>query len=434
VYPRSAGGDALTSLLFRRGPRNKQNIMEVAARALTNIQGVDVASNSLSDSKQGCIIVSQANPSRALEPVIVASEQAAEEVEVLQASIKAGTVAQIVVAVIAVIGLIYLLKLVLVTTLASMLLAFMLEPAVKWLAMLRIPRWMGALIVVLLTLVVIGGLVYFSYNSALQFADQLPEYSARIRGTFGRIRERTDRMAEQARLIVGQPKNGEQPVPVKIEQLPGVAGVISRNTGTILDVVLAGGFVPFLVYFMLTLKEHTHVATVRLFPKEHRLLAHRTVGRISGMIRSYIVANVLVGLLNAVLCTLLFWSLGIKYSYFLGALSGFVGIVPYLGVFGSLLPPLAAGIDTLDKTGIVIVIVALIGLHVLTMNVLYPKFVGKRLRLNPLGVSLSLLFWAWIWGPPGLILAIPLLGALKIICDYVEPLQGLGSWLGESLT
>jgi predicted PurR-regulated permease PerM len=221
---------------------------------------------------------------------------------------------------------------------------------------------------------------------------------------------------------------------VKVEEAPGVAGLISRNSDTILDFSLAAGFAPFLVYFMLTLKDHTHTATVRLFPKEHRLLAHRTVGRISAMIRTYIVANVLVGLLNTLLCALIFWLLGIRYFYFIGALSGFIGLVPYLGVFASLLPPLAAGVDSLNKSGIVIVIVALVGIHIITMNVLYPKFVGKRLQLNPLGVSLSLLFWAWIWGPVGLILAMPILGATKIVCDYVEPLRGVGQWLGDSPT
>lgn len=151
------------------------------------------------------------------------------------------------------------------------------------------------------------------------------------------------------------------------------------------------------------------------------------------MIRTYIIANVLIGLLNSALCTLIFWSLGIKYFYFIGVLSGFIGLVPYLGVFVSLLPPLAAGIDTLNKTGVLVVICALIAIHVVTMNVLYPKFVGKRLQLNPLGVSLSLLFWVWIWGPVGLILAMPILGASKIVCDYVDPLRGVGQWLGESL-
>lgn len=365
-------------------------------------------------------------------PVVI-PEETIEEVEVLQASIKAASVAQIVVAVIAVIGLIYLLKLVLVTTLVSILLAYVLEPPVKWLAHIHIPRWAGALIVVVSVVALAGASAFYSYNSAVEFTDELPAYSTRVRDTIDSVRSKVDRMADQARSIVESPKNEKHAVPVKVDQIAGVAGLISQNSETILDLLLAAGFVPFLVYFMLMLKDHTLVATVRLFPKEHRLLAHRTVGRISVMIRTYIVANVLIGFLNTLLCTLIFWALGIKYFYFIGALSGFISLVPYLGVFVSLLPPLAAGIDHLDRTGVIVVIIALIGIHVLTMNVLYPKFVGKRLRLNPLGVSLSLLFWAWIWGPIGLILAMPLLGATKIVCDYVEPLRGVGQWLGESL-
>ena len=50
-------------------------------------------------------------------------------------------------------------------------------------------------------------------------------------------------------------------------------------------------------------------------------------------------------------------------------------------------------------------------LHLISMNVLYPKLVGKRLRLNPLAVTMALLFWAWIWGAMGLILAVPMVGA-----------------------
>jgi predicted PurR-regulated permease PerM len=85
----------------------------------------------------------------------------------------------------------------------------------------------------------------------------------------------------------------------------------------------------------------------------------------------------------------------------------------------------------LDKTGAITIVIMVIGLHVLTMNVLYPKFVGRRLRLNPLAVTLTLLFWAWIWGAMGLILAIPMVGATKIICDYTDSLRGLGQWLGD---
>jgi predicted PurR-regulated permease PerM len=354
-----------------------------------------------------------------------------EEAEVLQASIKAGSVAQIVVAVIAVIALIYLLKLVLITTLVSVLLAFVLEPVVSGLARIRVPRAAGALFAVILLIALAGGLTSFFYGRAVDFATQLPRYSGKIRSALADLRSQTSQIEESTRSVIASPRSGKTPIAVEVQEAPGLSRVISAGSGTLGEVFLSITFIPFLVYFMLTWKDHAHSATVRLFPKEHRLMAHRTVGRISAMIRSFIAGNVLVGLINALVSAIVFWRLGIPYFYFLGVISGFASLVPYLGVFLALLPPLAAAVGVVDKTGVVIILLTVIVLHVLTMNVLYPKVVGKRLRLNPLAISLSLLFWAWIWGGMGLILAVPLVGATKIICDYVEPLRGLGAWLGD---
>jgi len=358
-------------------------------------------------------------------------EQAAEEVETLHASIKAGTIAQIVVAIITTIGLIYLLKLVLVTALAAMLIAYVLEPIVSGLANLRIPRSVGALLVVSATVILAVTVCYVSYNRALEFTNDLPRYTSTIREDVGSFRAKIDKIADQARSAV-EPKTRQKPIPVQIEQPHGVTSMISENSETIAEALLAIGFVPFLVYFMLVSKEHVHVSTVRLFPKEHRLAAHRTVGRISGMIRTYILANFVVGIGTAVVCGIVFWYLDIRYFYFIGAISGFASLIPYLGVFLALIPPIAGGLGTLNRTGMLTVLITVVGMHVLTMNVIYPKVIGSRLSLNPLAVSLSLLFWSWIWGAAGLILAIPLLGALKIICDRIDALQGLALWLGDS--
>ena len=230
---------------------------------------------------------------------------------------------------------------------------------------------------------------------------------------------------------MGTPNDGKKPVAVEIQEPPGIKNMIATGSGALGDLLLGFTFAPFLIYFMLTWKDHAHSATVRLFPKEHRLVAHRTVGRISAMIRSFIAGNALVGLINTLVSGIVFWQLGIPYFYFLGIISGFASLVPNLGVFLALLPPLAGGIGLLNKSGVGIVVITVVGLHVLSMNVLFPKIVGKRLRLNPLAITLALLFWAWIWGAMGLILAVPLVGATKIICDYVEPLRGLGAWLGD---
>src|ERR1700752_291427 len=151
------------------------------------------------------MMVSQTNHLSTPADPVIAPEQAIEEVEVLQASIRAGSIAQIVVAVIAVIGLIYLLKFVLVTTLVSVLLAYVLEPAAKWLTHFHVPRWVAAFLVVLSALSLLGGLAFYSYNSAVQFAAELPTYSARIRKTIDNIRSRVDRVADQAQSIVEPP-------------------------------------------------------------------------------------------------------------------------------------------------------------------------------------------------------------------------------------
>ena len=274
------------------------------------------------------------------------------------------------VAVIAVIGLIYLLKLVLVTTLASVLFAFVLEPFVGVLARIRVPRGVGALLAVVLMIALAGGLTYFFYGRAVDFAIQRPKYSGKIRSTLADFRARTSQIEESARAVIVSPRTGKAPLAVEVQESPGLSRVISAGSGTLGDVFLAITFVPFLVYFMLTWKDHAHSTTVRLFPKEHRLVAHRTVGRISAMIRSFIVGNVLVGLIGALVSMLVFWKLGIPYFYFLGVISGFVSLIPYLGVFLALLPPLAAGIGTLSRSGVGIVLLTVVGLHLLTMNVL----------------------------------------------------------------
>ncbi|MFZ0297395.1 MAG: AI-2E family transporter [Candidatus Sulfotelmatobacter sp.] len=332
---------------------------------------------------------------------------------------------------VAVIGLLYWLKVVMVTTLVALLLAFVLEPVVAWFARIRVPRTAGALIAVALMLCLAGNLTYLFYNRAIDFAIQLPQYSGKIRDSLEKFRTQTSKIDESTRSILASPKPGEQPLPVEVQEAPALSRMISAGTGTLAEVLLAISFIPFLVYFMLTWKDHMLSATVRLFPKEHRLVAHRTVGRIAAMIRSFLVGNLLLGVAGAVVCAVVFWYLDIPYFYFLGVISGFMTLIPYLGVFLALLPPLAAGFGVVDRTGVAVILVSVIGLHLVTMNVLYPKIVGKRLRLNPLVVALSLFFWSWIWGAMGLILAVPLVGATKIICDYVDSLRGLGAWLGE---
>jgi predicted PurR-regulated permease PerM len=354
-----------------------------------------------------------------------------EEAEILHASLRAGSVAQIVVAIIAIVGLVYLLKFVMVTVLIAMLLAFILEPLVHLLTSIAIPRAAGAFMAVVLAAGLAGGVGYFLCGRLGAFLAELPKDSDRIQRALEHIQAPMSKLERNARSMTTSSISGKQPIPVRIEEEPAFPRIVTDDGAAIGKTVLAIGFIPFLTYFMLTWKEHSHSATVGLFPEEHRATAYRTIAQITAMIRNFIVANLVVGLAAATLFAVVFGLLGIPYFYFLGIISGFVCLVPSFGVVLALVPPLAGGIGTLHPTGVVVVLLTVTATHAVIMNVLYPKLIGQRVRLNPLAVVLSLLFWSWIWGAVGLVLAVPIVGAAKIICDHVDSLRGLGAWLGS---
>jgi predicted PurR-regulated permease PerM len=348
-----------------------------------------------------------------------------------RAPIHKSTAAQITVAAAVLLVICYLAKLVLVTLMVSILLAFVLEPLVGLLERIRLPRSVGAFVAVLVLLGAIYGASYFFYNRAVSFAEELPKYSQKIRGMVSRVTQQTNRLQQVTEKVLPQNSNNRQkPVPVTIEG-NNKEGIIRRNLGTLTEIALTAAFIPFLVYFMLSWQEHARTQTVQLFPVESRTTAYVTMGQISLMMRSFITGNFIVGVFLGLCSLAVFGFLKLPYFYFLGFISGFLSLVPYLGVILALVPPLTAGLGSLNTTKVLIIFITVLGLHIFAMNVLYPKVIGKRLQLNPLIVTIGLLVWGFIWGAMGLILAVPILGAIKIICDHVPNLRAIGAWMGE---
>src|SRR5579884_2066565 len=194
-------------------------------------------------------------------------EQAQEELEEVQSSIRSGSAAQIIIAVAVVLATCYTAKPVLVTIMTSLLLAFILDPMVVLLGRIRIPRSVGSALAVLLFLAAIWGLSYFFYARALDFVHELPKYSSRIRQTVAKYSKQANQIQNGAESILQQ-KNQEA-VPVKVQPDSGLAAIIGKNVGTYSEIVLTLTFVPFLVYFMLTWRQHARRATIRLFGPEN---------------------------------------------------------------------------------------------------------------------------------------------------------------------
>jgi predicted PurR-regulated permease PerM len=313
-------------------------------------------------------------------------------------------------------------ELVLVVLLASVLIAFILAPVADFFERMKLPRSVASGIAMILLVAAVVAMTFASYSEATAFAHDLPKYSARIRAQI------TEWQAQQ---LDGGTPTGSSANSRVLGVGTSWVDLVTRGFGSIYQALIAASFIPFLVYFMLSWHRHVRSATVMLFRMEHRHTAYVTLGLIGKMMRTFLVGNLLVGVFLAVASIGLFALLKLPFFYFVGPISGFLSLVPYLGLVLALLPPLVVGFTQMDSGSIIFLVAAVLALHMIALNVLYPKFIGNRLQLNPLTVSISLLFWGWFWGAMGLVLAIPLTAAIKIICDHIEVLRPYGAWMGE---
>jgi len=342
--------------------------------------------------------------------------------------IRRNSAANTVLALVAVAAALHYAKLVFMVVCFSLLLAFVAEPLVVRLQRLRVPRNVAAFIALILLAAALCTLTFVSYSRAETFAEELPEYSATVRTYLSKYIEKTQKITQSAKNALPQPPGTRA---VRVEQQTSVWDTIGAGLGTATEMAFSVSFIPFLAYFMLTWKDHARRSTVLLFPEDARATAYITLGTIADLIRAFIVGNVLVGLFIGALSTVVFGLIGIPYFYFVGFISGFLSLVPYLGVLIALLPPVLMGLGKINASGFLFIVLTVFGLHLVSLNVLYPKILGKRLQLNPLTVTLALLFWGWLWGAMGLVLAIPVTAALKVIIDNIETTSAFAAWLGE---
>jgi predicted PurR-regulated permease PerM len=323
-----------------------------------------------------------------------------------------------------VLALCYYGEAILAVMLISVLLAFVLAPVVDFLSWLHLPRGLGAFVAIMLLLTGIMATVYYSYNEAVVLIQDLPKYTTRLR-------EEVTRFTKQAESLETLGEGPEEKDVIKVRQATQWNDMLTRGFGSAGTLLLACSFVPFLTFFMLTWQQHVRSTTVMLFPLESRNTVYVTLGLISAMIRSFMVGNLLIGLALGAVSTLIFGVLHLPFFYFVGFISGFLSLVPYMGLLLAIVPPVFVGLGHVEVADLLTIVATVLGLHMIALNVLYPKFLGNRLQLNPLAVTMSLLVWGSMWGAMGLLLAIPITGAMKIVFDHVESLKPYGAWLGE---
>jgi predicted PurR-regulated permease PerM len=379
-----------------------------------------------------------------------------------QAAQEARRLAPPIVAIGAIIAILYFGRVFFITSIIAVTIAFILEPLVGLLMRIHLPRSLASFVVCTMALLFlyVAGLGAYSQLSGL-YGD-LPRYGQRIGDIIDGIQQRISSLEEQTyrmlvparqrqqeeeRLRAQQQQKGRgakkgaaaapPPTPGAIpevrihEERTAIGDYLQSHLSSFYQIVLMSSFVPFLVYFMLSWRDHINRSFLQLFHGEGRLVAARSMQGIADMVRAFVVGNFLLGLLLASLSSVAFWAMRLPYPLLVGPLSGFLSLVPYVGLPLAMIPPLfaALGINTVPVYAGVMVVVAM--LHLIALNLLYPKIVGARVHLNPLAVTFSLMAFGFLWDAPGLLLAIPLTAALKAVCDNVKGLRPFGKFLGD---
>jgi predicted PurR-regulated permease PerM len=317
-----------------------------------------------------------------------------------------------------------------IALLLAVLLAYFLDPVVGVLERIYIPRALGAFLVLLAVTALVGGLGYLLVDRADQFLDDWPRYSAILRGVTTTFDRQISTVEKQVEAIAPAPEKGR--VAARPVEPPPIRDWLFRGVGSLYSFLLVATFVPFLVFFMLAAKRRIWKATMELFPDAHQERVQEALDQVSSMLRSFVAGNALVALILILSSWAFFLLIHLDYPFLTGSVSGVLNLVPYLGAVLAWIPPFLIGMAQWKTIGPYLGIAAVLTvLHIIGINVLMPALVGRRVHLNALSVTVALLFWGWLWGAIGLILAIPITATIKVICDHTEGWGPTGHWLGE---
>jgi predicted PurR-regulated permease PerM len=313
---------------------------------------------------------------------------------------------------------------------AAILLSFLLKPLVRFLARLRVPTMLGAVLVMAVFFGLLGFGVTRVVQPAVEWAAKAPETIRKMEDKFHHLIRRAQRISRAAAQVEDITKQATsdsetQQVEVKEQVLMKTALGYTKSfvTGLIETVVL--------LFFMLGAGDLFMEKLVRVLPtlqdkKKAVEIAHEVQHSLSTFLFTISIINAVLGFLVGFAT----WAVGLQNPALWGVLAGLLNFIPYFGPITGVTILTLVGFVTFDQPWRAVLPAAIyLTLHGVESNVITPMILGRRLTLNPLIIFVSLMFWMWLWGIAGALLAIPMLMMLKIFCDHFKPLAPIGEFL-----
>ncbi len=306
-------------------------------------------------------------------------------------------------------------------------LTYLLLPVVNLLKKLKMPHWLAVLVVMIAVVGIFVLLAALLIGEISDLASTLPQYQEKIISEIQNWNNAIKNLIDKLPSFLKSQNN----MSVDADKVQSVGGFLLRGVSSITAFILSLIVIFSLVLFML-LESDLFKRKFRLvFGGEHVEETDKIIQEINSQIKGYLQVRfyVFVGLSIATTIGLLI--LDVQYAYIWGPLAGLLNVIPYIGsVLGAVAPIIVTGIQHNSVIQMVYVALFFLVLQAIEGNYITPKLTTTSVDLNAVTSLISLTYWGWIWGGIGIVLAVPITAAIKIIFDHIEPLKPIGMLMG----
>ncbi len=323
----------------------------------------------------------------------------------------------------AVVIVLFLLKVgavVIIPLFFALLISALLYPLSKRLERLNLPRSISSLVSVVIFLACSGLFIYFLVTQIIHFSEDLPQFQKRIEVLLADLQafisreyhvNATDQIAYLNKSASGM--------------LEGVANSITAILGSVIEFFIWTIFVFIYTYFILFHRTLLYRFMMQLFSAQYRPKVKEVIDDTRVVINHYVLGLLLEMAIMTVINCSVFAIMGLHYALLLGMIAAVLNIIPYLGIYTAMAICMLVTIANGTGGQAVSVAIAMIIIHFIDANILMPRIVGGRVKMNALITILAVLVGNRIWGVSGMFLFIPLIAILKIIFERVD---GLKPW------
>ena len=342
-------------------------------------------------------------------------------------SINLSTVAMPVLAISAAAAFFYYIAPILIPMTLAAATAYTLVPVVVFLKRFKIPHFLAVFIVMLLLLGIGVILAMVLFSEIADLARALPQYQQAALNFFN---DAKDYVSSNLSPIFGLfPEMKDFKLDPKY--FSSVGQIFFKGIGSITTIAFQGFLLFFLTYFMLSDYEMFVDKFKMLYGADKKATTSGILDEINKQLRGFISVKVGVTIGMAIVLTVGLLIMKVPYAYIWGPLAAVLNLIPYVGAIIGAIPPIAvAGITNASIGAMIPPAILFLVVQILESNLITPKLTSDSVDLNPLAVLVSSIIWGYLWGAIGVILAVPITAAVKVVCDNVESLEPIGLLLG----